>query len=304
MPNDPLQLSATALAARPAFVALTRLLQIAREGRRTLVMGILNITPDSFSDGGRFFDPEIAVNHAVQMVADGADILDIGGESTRPATFATHAALAPEEECRRILPVIAAVSARLPDIPLSVDTYKAEVARRAVAAGAVMVNDISALRADGDMAQTVAELGVPVCLMHLLGLPMAIPVHPEYTDVVAEVKAHLQERALVAVAAGIAPERIVLDPGIGFGKTAVQNLELLRRQHELTTLGYPLLLGTSRKSTIGKVLGDLPPEDRLEGTAATVAIAIANGAAIVRVHDVREMARVAKMSDAIVRGWP
>ncbi len=167
-----------------------------------------------------------------------------------------------------------------------------------------MVNDISALRADPDMTPTVAALGVPVCLMHLLGLPMAIPKKPVYTDVVAEVRAHLQERAAAAREAGIASEKLVLDPGIGFGKTAAHNLELLRRLRELTHPDYPLLVGTSRKSTIGKVLGDLPPEERLEGTAATVAIAIANGAAIVRVHDVKAMARVAKMSDAIVRGWP
>ncbi|HZP85043.1 MAG TPA: dihydropteroate synthase, partial [Chthonomonadaceae bacterium] len=146
--------------------------------------------------------------------------------------------------------------------------------------------------------------GVPVCLMHLLGLPMAIPTQPEYQDVVAEVREHLRERAEAARAAGIAPEDILLDPGIGFGKTAAHNLELLRRLRELTTLGYPLLVGTSRKSTIGRVLGDLPPDDRLEGTAATVALSIANGAALVRVHDVKAMARVAKMSDAIVRGWP
>jgi dihydropteroate synthase len=303
VPTPPLQLSAATIAARPAFRALEALLAAARRGERTLVMGILNVTPDSFSDGGQFFAPEVAVAHAAQMVADGADILDIGGESTRPATFASQTPLAPEEELRRILPVIQALSERLPDVPLSVDTYKAEVARQAVAAGAVMVNDISALRADPDMARTVAELGTPVCLMHLLGLPMAIPKHPEYGDVVAEVGAHLRERAAAAQAAGIALEHIVLDPGFGFGKTVQHNLELLRRLRELTTLGYPLLVGTSRKSTLGKVLGDLPPEDRLEGTAATVAVAIAYGAALVRVHDIKPLSRVVKMTDAIVRGW-
>ena len=304
MPPDPLQLSARELAARPAAAALRALLDTARRGKRTLVMGILNVTPDSFSDGGQFFAPEAAVAHAVRMAAEGADILDVGGESTRPATFASHAPLAPEEERRRILPIIAAVSAELPSIPISVDTYKASVVRQAVAAGAVMVNDISALRADPEMAGLVAALGVPVCLMHMPGLPMAIPAHPEYADVVAEVKDHLRERAEAARTAGIAPERIVLDPGIGFGKTVAHNLELLRRLRELTTLGYPLLVGASRKKTIGAVLGDLPPEDRVEGTAATVALSIAFGATIVRVHDVKVMARVAKMSDAIVRGWP
>jgi dihydropteroate synthase len=291
------------LSERPAFRRLRALLSLARDGKRTLVMGILNITPDSFSDGGLFFDPAEAIAHARRMAADGADILDIGGESTRPATFASQISLPPEEEMRRILPVIRAISEYLPELPLSVDTYKAQVAQAAVEAGAVLINDISALRADPEMAQTVAALGVPVCLMHLFGLPMAIPAEPVYGDVVAEVKAHLRERIEAALAAGIAPEHILIDPGIGFGKTVAHNLELLRRQKELTEMGYPLLIGTSRKSTIGKVLGDLPPNERLEGTAATVALAIASGAAIVRVHDVKEMARVAKMSDAIVRGF-
>lgn len=287
-----------------ALSLLHTLLDLAREGKRTLVMGILNVTPDSFSDGGLFFDPKQAAAHARQMAIDGADILDVGGESTRPATFATQQPLSPDEELRRILPVIEALVTELPHIPVSVDTYKAHVARRAVEAGAVMINDISALRADVAMAATVADLGVPVCLMHLLGLPMSIPAHPVYQDVVTEVRDHLLTQVEVARAAGIAPENIVIDPGIGFGKTVAQNLELLRRLRELTTPEYPLLVGTSRKSTIGKVLGDLPPDDRLEGTAATVALAIASGAAIVRVHDVRAMARVTRMSDAIVRGWP
>jgi dihydropteroate synthase len=287
-----------------ALARLRDLLALARQGKRTLVMSILNVTPDSFSDGGQFLDVEAAVEHAVQMAADGADILDIGGESTRPATFRTNEALDVEEEKQRILPVIERLTARFPELPLSVDTYKAEVARDAVAAGAVLVNDISALRADPDMAATVAAHGVPVCLMHLLGLPKAIPPNPHYDDVVAEVAAHLKERAEAAEAAGIARDDILIDPGIGFGKTVLHNLELLRRLPEIVALGYPVLVGTSRKSTIGKVLGDLPPEDRLEGTAATVALSIAAGAAIVRVHDVKEMARVAKMSDAIVRDWP
>jgi dihydropteroate synthase len=295
------RLDAAQIAGRPAHRALRSLLDSARQGRRTLLMGILNVTPDSFSDGGQFLDPDAAVARAEQMAAEGADILDIGGESTRPATFASHAPLAPEEELRRIRPVLEAISARLPAVPLSVDTYKSDVARQAVASGAVMVNDISALRADPAMARTVAELGVPVCLMHLPGLPTAIPAHPVYADVVAEVRAHLLERVEAAEAAGIAPENILLDPGIGFGKTVAHNLELLRRLRELTELPYPVLVGTSRKSTIGKVLGDLPPDDRLEGTAATVALAIAYGATIVRVHDVKAMARVAKMTDAIVR---
>lgn len=267
-------------------------------------MGILNVTPDSFSDGGLYLDPDSAARHAARMVAEGADLLDVGGESTRPATFASDTPLDPGEERKRVLPVIAAIAADLPDIPISVDTYKACVARDAVAAGAAMVNDISALRADPQMGATLAALGVPVCLMHLPGLPTALTPHPDYGDVVAEVAAHLKEQADAAIAVGIAAERIVIDPGIGFGKNVQQNLELLRRLRELTTLGHPLMVGTSRKSTIGHVLGGLPPEDRREGTAATVALAIAAGAAIVRVHDVREMARVARMSDAILKGWP
>ena len=300
----PVPFSTTSSASPTASRLLQTLLDAARAGRRTLIMGVLNVTPDSFSDGGRFFTPDAALLQAERMVAEGADILDIGGESTRPATFTTGAPLDADEELRRILPIIRALSERMPAIPISVDTYKARVARQAVEAGAAMINDISALRADSAMAATVAELGTPVCLMHMPGLPTALPSTPVYTDVVQEVRGHLNERTEAALAAGIAPENIVIDPGIGFGKTVAHNLELLRRLRELTTPLYPLLLGASRKSTIGKVLGDLPPEDRLEGTAATVALSIANGAAIVRVHDVKEMTRVARMSDAIVRGWP
>ena len=273
----------------------------ARRGERTLLMAVLNVTPDSFSDGGLYFDPEKAVAHAAQMLADGADILDIGGESTRPATFATQTPLPPDEELNRIRPVIEAIAKNFPDAPISVDTYKASVAAGALQAGAVMINDISALRADAGMAGVAAQFGVPVCLMHLPGLPMAIPAETNYADVAREVGAHLRERAAFARAAGISEYNIILDPGIGFGKNVEQNLELLRRLRELTEIGYPLLVGTSRKSTIGKVLGGLAVGDRIEGTAATVAISIANGAAIVRVHDVKEMARVIWMSDAIVR---
>jgi len=276
---------------------LRALLDIARRGERTLVMGILNVTPDSFSDGGRFFTLDTALRQAERMAADGADILDIGGESTRPGSDPLPA----EKELARILPVIEAAAARLPT-PLSVDTYKAMVARRAVEAGAAMVNDISALTFDPAMAATVAELRVPVCLMHIQGTPKNMQQNPVYEDVVTEVRDWLAARAEVARTAGIPETHIVLDPGFGFGKTAAHNLELLRRLRELTTLGYPLLIGTSRKSTIGKVLGGLPPDDRLEGTAATVSLSIANGASIVRVHDVKEMVRVVRMTDAVVRG--
>jgi dihydropteroate synthase len=276
---------------------LKALLETARRGERTLVMGVLNVTPDSFSDGGRFFAPSAAIAQAERMAEEGADILDIGGESTRPGSDPVPA----EEELARILPVIEAVSARLP-IPISVDTYKATVARRAVEAGAAMVNDISAMTFDPEMAPTLAALQVPVCLMHIQGNPKTMQQNPVYADVAAEVRDWLAERAQAAVRAGIAPENILLDPGFGFGKTAAHNLELVRRLRELTALGYPLLLGVSRKSTIGRVLGGLPAEDRLEGTAAAVAICIANGASVVRVHDVKAMTRVVRMTDALVRG--
>ncbi len=274
----------------------------ARNRTRTFVMGILNVTPDSFSDGGLFLNPERAVSRAGQMILEGADLLDIGGESTRPATFSDRSPLSAEEEKRRVLPVIRALTEEFPSVPLSVDTYKAEVAESAVRAGAVFINDISALRADPGMAAAAAQLGVPVCLMHLPGKPREVASLPADRDIVREVGDHLRGRAVFAVQAGIRAEAILLDPGIGFGKTVEQNLELMRRQEELLSLGFPLLVGASRKSTIGKVLGGLPPEERVEGTAAAVAIAITKGASFVRVHDVKEMVRVARMSDAIVRG--
>jgi dihydropteroate synthase len=267
-------------------------------------MGILNVTPDSFSDGGRFLDPAAAVEHAARMAAEGADIVDVGGESTRPATFASGAPLPEAEERARVVPVIAAIAARLPDLPISIDTYKASVAASALQAGAGLINDISALRADPEMSGLAARSGAPVCLMHMPGLPTAMPAQPEYADAPAEVLAFLAERCAMAERAGIARESILVDPGIGFGKSALQNLDLLRRLDLLAGLGYPVLVGTSRKMFIGTVLGGLPPEQRLEGTAATVAVAIAKGAAVVRVHDVAQMARVAAVADAIVRGWP
>ncbi len=284
-----------------AIQTLLSLLSIARSGERTLIAGILNVTPDSFSDGGRFLDSDDAMRQAERMLEEGADFLDIGGESTRPATFADNAPLTPKEELHRIRPIIKAISSRFPALPISVDTYKSEVALEAILVGAVMLNDISAFRADPKMASVAAESGVPVCLMHLPGLPRALTSNPVYADVMGEVKAHLLERAAAAIAMGVKAERIILDPGFGFGKSLAQNFELLRRLRELADTGYLTLSGTSRKSMIGKVLGDSPPEDRLEGTAATVAISIANGASIVRVHDVKQMARVAKMTDAVVR---
>ena len=260
-------------------------------------MGILNVTPDSFSDGGRFLDPAAAVRQARKMAANGADIIDIGGESTRPGADP----LSVEEELGRILPVIKALADSVPT-PLSVDSYKAKVAERAVEAGAAMINDISALTFDPEMGRAAARLDVPICLMHIRGNPRNMQENPVYEDVTREVKEWLAERAIAAESAGIRRENIILDPGFGFGKKPVHNLELLRRLREITHLGFPVLSGWSRKSTIGKVLGGLPPEERVEGTAATVALSIAYGAAIVRVHDVKEMSRVARMADAVVRG--
>jgi dihydropteroate synthase len=266
-------------------------------------MGVLNVTPDSFSDGGLHDTVEAAVAHAHQMVADGAHILDIGGESTRPATFADKSPLPPAEEKRRILPIIARIAAELPHVPISVDTYKAEVARAALDAGASILNDISGLTYDPAMAALAAERGIPLILMHLLGRPRDLPVNPVYTDVVADVLAFFERQIAYAEASGVRHNQIWLDPGLGFGKTAQHNLELLRRLPELQALGLPLVVGASRKKFLGKILGTDDSNERKEGTAATVALSIAGGADVVRVHDVREMARVAKVSDAIVRGW-
>jgi dihydropteroate synthase len=278
--------------------------RVFRIGERTYIMGILNVTPDSFSGDGLLAQAgerevvDLAVARAREMVAGGADLLDVGGESSRPGSDPVPL----EEELRRVIPVIERLSKEV-DVPLSIDTCKAEVARQAIAAGASMVNDISALRFDPEMAPVVARAGVPVVLMHMKGTPKTMQQDPHYDDVVAEVIAFLQERIAFAVGAGIGRDQIIVDPGFGFGKTVQHNLEILRRLGEMRVLGRPILIGTSRKSTIGKVLGDLPVEERLEGTAATVALAIAAGADFVRVHDVRPMARVARMADAIVRGW-
>ncbi len=266
-------------------------------------MGVLNVTPDSFSDGGLFAEIESAVRHAHRMVADGADILDIGGESTRPATFGDRSPLPPDEEKRRILPVIQRLHTELPHVPLSIDTYKADVAAAALDAGAGLVNDISGLTFDPDMAALVAGRGCPVVLMHLLGSPRDIPLRPHYDDVIADIRAFFERQIAYAHSHGVRDEQIRLDPGLGFGKTAQHNLEILRRLPELKSLGYPLVVGASRKKFLGRILGTDDPQDRREGTAAAVALSIAGGADVVRVHDVREMARVAKVSDAIVRGW-
>ena len=258
-------------------------------GARTFVMGILNVTPDSFSDGGKYDDLEAAVAQARRMVEEGADIIDVGGESTRPG----HTRVDGAEEIRRVIPVIERLAPELP-APLSVDTSKAEVARRALEAGAAMINDVTGLRADPEMAAVAAQFEVPVVIMH----DRKVEAGPGLMD---EINRWLAESIDLARKAGVREENLILDPGFGFGKDVAGNLQILRELGRMRTLGRPILLGTSRKSTIGKVL-DLSVEQRVEGTAATVAIGIANGADIVRVHDVREMVRVARMADAVVRG--
>ncbi len=249
---------------------------------RPSVMGVVNVTPDSFSDGGVHFDAEVAVAAARRMLAEGAEIVDVGGESTRPGSDGISA----EEELARVEPVLAALRG---EVPVSIDTAKAAVARRALDLGAEMVNDVTALRGDPDLASVVAGADCYLCLMHMRGEPRTMQLRPTYDDVVAEVKNFLEERLAFAVEAGIAEERICLDPGIGFGKTVEHNFELVRRLEELVAIGRPILLGISRKSSLGKILGD--PEAMTGTTAASVGAAVSayeRGATIIRAHDVRE----------------
>jgi len=260
---------------------------------RTQIMGVLNVTPDSFSDGGLYLDPDRAVEYAHQMIEEGADLIDVGGESTRPGAEPVST----EEELRRILPSVKRLVKKLA-VPISVDTYKADVAAVVLAEGVDLINDVSGLSFDPRLASVVAEAGAGLVLTHIQGTPRIMQADPKYTDVVAEVREHLQERVLVAETRGVHPEAIVVDPGIGFGKRVEHNLILLNRLAELHVLEKPLLVGPSRKSFIGTVL-DLPVEERLEGSAAAVTAAIWQGVHIVRVHDVRAMVRVARMTDAI-----
>ena len=268
-------------------------------GSRTFVMGIVNVTPDSFSGDGLAGDVDAAVRQALAFEAQGADIVDVGGESSRPpgSVYGEGAAsVSVDEELARVMPVLDRLRGSL-GIPVSVDTTKAEVARRAVAAGASLINDVWALQRDPELADVAAQAGTPIVLMHnQLGMT--------YDDLIPDVIESLRASVDAAVKRGVPRERVIVDPGFGFGKTPAHNLELIRRLRDIkTALGLPVLVGVSRKSTIGTVLGGLPPEERLEGTAAAVALSIANGADIVRVHDVQAMARVARMSDAIARGW-
>jgi dihydropteroate synthase len=268
-----------------------------RWGERTYVMGIINATPDSFSgdgvlaDGGAPDTVATAVAQGRRMVEEGADLLDVGGESTRPG----HAPVDAAEERRRVVPVVAALRAALPEIPISIDTTKPEVAAAALDAGAHLLNDVWGVGGDGGMATLAAERGVPLIVMHNRA-------EPRYDDLMTELVADLRAALERAVRLGVEPDRVIVDPGFGFGKTPEHNLTVLRELATLRALGRPILLGTSRKSTLGRVL-DLPVGERLEATLATTAIGIANGADVVRVHDVRENVRAARMSDAIVRGW-
>lgn len=261
-------------------------------------MGVLNITPDSFSDGGRYLEPENAVEQAFRMAEQGAKIIDIGGESTRPGSDP----VSPDEQIRRIVPVIQ----RLKDLPavISVDTTLTEVAEAALDAGAAIINDISAGRDDPEMFSLVSRRRCPMILMHMQGHPKTMQQSPHYTDVVGEIMGFLEQQLVTAGIHGISAENLLVDPGIGFGKTTIHNLEILRELRMLTTLGRPLVVGTSRKRFIGEILGQSDPQLRLWGTAATVAWSLANGASVVRVHDVEPIAQIVRMIHAIADGLP
>jgi dihydropteroate synthase len=259
------------------------------------VMGVVNVTPDSFSDGGRYLDPEAAVSHGLELEAEGAAILDIGGESTRPGAAPVEVG----EELRRVLPVIGGLVAAGVRAQISIDTSKAAVADAALGAGATLVNDVTALKGDPEMAAVIAHAGAECCLMHMLGDPRTMQDDPRYDDVVTDVRAFLEERLGAAVAAGVAERRILLDPGIGFGKTAGHNLELLRRLGELVAMGRPVVIGTSRKSFLGALTGR-DVEHRLSGTIATNVLAYERGATIFRVHEVAPVVDALKVTAATV----
>ena len=272
-------------------------------GKRTIVMGILNVTPDSFSDGGKYFSVDEAVKHAILMEKNGADIIDIGGESTRPGAKT----ITLDEEMNRVMPVIEQLVGQI-NVPISIDTYKSDIARRTLDSGADMVNDISALEGDKNLASVVAEYDVPICLMHTKGNPRNMQVNPMYDDIVKEICAFLKERTEYALFCDIKKENIVVDPGIGFGKRTGRgvedNCEILCRLSELKDLGFPVLVGASRKTFIGNVCGDnkpLPISERLEGSLAAACLAVVNGADIVRVHDVNETRRCIDLVDCIIR---
>jgi len=271
--------------------------------KKTVIMGILNVTPDSFSDGDKFFSVDSAVKHAVDMEKHGADIIDIGGESTRPS--ATSVSL--NEEMKRVIPVIEQLIGKI-KIPLSIDTYKSEVAKKALDLGVGMVNDITALRGDKKLVNIVANYKVPVCLMHMKGNPRDMQKNPVYDDIIFEIKNFLKERAEYAISNNVKKENIIIDPGLGFGKRTGKgvedNCEILKRLGELKDLGYPLMVGSSRKTFIGNICGkekQLPVEDRLEGSLAAACVAAIDGANIIRVHDVKETKRCIDIVDCITK---
>ena len=266
-------------------------------GARTLVMGVVNVTPDSFSDGGNFLDPAKAVRHALKLQKAGADILDIGGESTRPGSDGVTLA----QELERVIPVLKKLKGRV-DIPISIDTCKADVAREAVEAGAAIINDISGLRADPNLVKVAARMNVSLLLMHMRGTPKTMQALPPVANIWPSLDRGLSWSLEEARRAGIHRKKILIDPGIGFGKTAEQSFEILRELDRLSKFNLPIVVGTSRKSFLAKPLDDAPPEKRIWGTAATVTAAILNGAHIVRVHDVEEMVQVARVADAVLAG--
>ncbi len=265
------------------------------EGPGPVVVGILNVTPDSFSDGGEFLDPDAAAEHAVAMLDEGAEILDVGGESTRPGSDPVSA----EEEARRVVPVIGRIVAARPEAVISVDTYRSETAAAALEAGARIINDVTALRGDPRMASVVAEAHCPVILMHMRGEPKTMQREPRYTDVVREVRDFLARRAESAVAAGVGPEDVILDPGIGFGKNLEHNLALLRDLKDIAELGFPVLVGASRKRFIGSITGVQEAKERVFGTVATTVLAYERGATIFRVHDVRANREALAVAEAV-----
>ena len=262
--------------------------------KETLVMGIVNVTPDSFSDGGKFYSTKDAIAHASKLICEGADIIDIGGESTRPGANE----ISSSDELRRVIPVIKGIRSNNPDILISIDTTKAIVAKKAVEVGANIINDVSGLSFDSQMPKAVASLNVPIIIMHMKGNPRNMQKNPEYKDLIDEILNYFKERIKIATKAGIDREMIILDPGIGFGKTVEHNFQILSKLNKFNKLELPLLIGPSRKSFIGLTL-NLSPEDRVDGTAATVAIGVNNGARIVRVHDVEKMKRVVTITERI-----
>lgn len=262
--------------------------------KETLVMGIVNVTPDSFSDGGKFYSTKDAIAHASKLICEGADIIDIGGESTRPGANE----ISSSDELRRVIPVIKGIRSNNPDILISIDTTKAIVAKEAVEVGANIINDVSGLSFDSQMSKTVASLNAPIIIMHMKGNPRNMQKNPEYRDLIDDILYYFKERIKIATKAGIDREMIILDPGIGFGKTVEHNFQILSKLNKFSKLELPLLIGPSRKSFIGLTL-NISPEDRVDGTAATVALGVNNGARIVRVHDVEKMKRVVTIADRI-----